>query len=198
VPGRLLIGPPFDIAQDHRQPLVGRQSAQFLIEQGQQVPPEMVRWASGLGDLVHLLLPGLAFDGNRPGLAGNVVGHAMKPVPDFLARRDRARLPGQYEKRGLEGVLGIFGMPEETPTHPHHHGTMPTDEGFESGLLPVLQEALQQLPVCPFSAVRCGTQAPQGGDQLAQGGGHPSTLYPVGTSAFTRLFPGQGLFLTLF
>src|SRR5262249_35075888 len=86
-------------------------------------------------------------------LQSSAIGDAIKPVADFLARHDARRPPNQNQKSGLKGILGVRLMADDTSADAQNHRPMPTDERFKGTLVPLPDEAFQQLTVRQPSAV---------------------------------------------
>src|SRR5205823_2433470 len=83
----------------------------------------------------------------RPGLERRLVSHPVKPVPHLRSGSDRRRLTDEDEKGGLEGVLGIVMILEDTPTEAPDHRAMSAHKRFQGRRLSAAHEALQQLPI---------------------------------------------------
>src|SRR5262249_32787281 len=82
-----------------------------------------------------------------PGLEGGAVGHAEEPVAHLLARPDRGGLVDEDEEGGLERILGVVVVSEDTAAHTQHHRAVPGQQRLEGGLVPPGDEPLQQLAV---------------------------------------------------
>jgi hypothetical protein len=77
----------------------------------------------------------------------DLIGNAIKPVPDIPPRDDGCRLADEDEERGLEGVLGVLVALESAVTDaPHHPGVSPHDGG-KSRLVVPLDETGKQFTV---------------------------------------------------
>src|SRR5262249_2627232 len=92
--------------------------------------------------------------GTGPGAQGNAVGDAVQPGADRLPLTDRAGLAGQREERGLEGVLGVLRVAQDPPAHTEHHRAVPPHQQLERRLVPLGDEALEELGVRNDAGVR--------------------------------------------
>ena len=75
----------------------------------------------------------------------------VEPVAQQVGIADRSRPPGQDQKHGLEGVLGMLHVAQELAADAQHHRPVPAHQGGEGGLAgrlaPAGGEPLQELPV---------------------------------------------------
>ena len=76
-----------------------------------------------------------------------MVGDAVQPVTNGLSGQKRRSLADQDEERGLEGVLGIVRIVEDTTADRQHHGAVTAHQSRESGLVALSQKTLQQLTI---------------------------------------------------
>jgi hypothetical protein len=79
-----------------------------------------------------------------------MVGDAVEPGTEPIGLPDRARLPGQDQERGLEGVFGVVGVAEQALTDTEGERSVPHDQGCEGQLgfcASVRREALQQFAI---------------------------------------------------
>src|SRR5262249_28415632 len=93
-------------------------------------------------------------------------------------------LPDQDEEGGLEGVIGVVGVVQDTAADALDHAAVPLDEGGEGGFVAVAGEASQQLAV---GHVVVGPQA----RQLAEGSQDPALLcrsHGLGPQERSRIF----------
>jgi hypothetical protein len=65
----------------------------------------------------------------------------------------RGSLASQYQECGLEGVLCIVSVAENTPADGQHHGAMSPKQGCESLLVAQPQEPFKQLNIRKCSLV---------------------------------------------
>ena len=144
--GDLLAGPALQVAQDDDGPVVVRQAAQLLVQQGLQVGPPVLLRGLGVGHLRHLHFPRPPPGGGPPRLQRRLVGDPVQPVADHLPRRDGRRLADEDEEGGLEGVLGVV-VAQQAAAHAPHHRAVPLDEGGEGRLVAALDEAAEQFAV---------------------------------------------------
>src|SRR5216684_3839191 len=97
-------------------------------------------------------------------LQGSAISDAIKPVADFLTWHDACRSPNQNKKSGLKGILGVRLMTGDSSADAKNHRSMPTDERLEGGVVPLPDEAFQQLTVGQPAAIfeqHCPTNAVQ-------------------------------------
>jgi hypothetical protein len=59
----------------------------------------------------------------------------------------RAGVAQKDEERGLEGVVGVRGVAQETPAHPEHAWPVPLHQEGERRVLAAPAEAVEQLGV---------------------------------------------------
>ena len=60
---------------------------------------------------------------------------------------DRRRLADEDEEGGLEGVLGVVVVAEDTAAHAPDHRAVPPHQGCKSRLVTAAEVVLQQLPI---------------------------------------------------
>jgi hypothetical protein len=147
LPSRFFAGLPLQLAKDDGDTILVGQAAQLLVEQGLQVVPEVVFGHGRFGHLRHLPLARPPLGGCGPRLQRRLLGHAVEPVGDHLPRYDRGRLADEDEEGGLEGVLGVVVIAQDTAAHTPDHRAMPTHQGCQSRLVTTAEVVLQQLPV---------------------------------------------------
>ena len=75
------------------------------------------------------------------------MGDAVEPVADLLGPPDRRGLANEDEEGGLEGVLGVVMTAEYSSADAPHHRAVPPRQGLDSALVPLLDEAPEQLPI---------------------------------------------------
>jgi hypothetical protein len=97
--------------------------------------------------------------GRRPRSEGCAISHAVKPARQQFPPTDGSPLAQQHEEGGLEGVLYIKRISEETPTHSEHQRSMTAYQSLESALIPPVQKALQELAVFQASNLRANGEA---------------------------------------
>jgi hypothetical protein len=76
-----------------------------------------------------------------------LVGYAVKPVGNHLSRYDGRCLADEDEKGGLEGILGIVLVAQNTAADAPHHRSMSAHQGCNSGFVTAAEVVLQQLPI---------------------------------------------------
>jgi hypothetical protein len=74
------------------------------------------------------LLVSPAAGGGRPDARGVPPGDLMEPRPERAGQRESARLAGEDEERGLEGILGGLLVAKGTATDPEHHRPVALDQ----------------------------------------------------------------------
>ena len=78
------------------------------------------------------------------------MGHAVQPVADLCSGPDGRRLADEDEESGLERILGVVVIAQNTAADAPDHSGMPAHEHFESRCVLPAEEALQQLPIGQF------------------------------------------------
>jgi hypothetical protein len=68
----------------------------------------------------------------------------MEPAGQGLAIPDGCPFPSENQKGGLEGILGILMVLEDTAADAHHHGTVPLYKHRKGCLIVKSQEVLEQ------------------------------------------------------
>src|SRR5260370_10993485 len=76
-----------------------------------------------------------------------LTSNAVQPVADDLPLPDRSGLADQDEESRLKCVLGIVVGAENTPTDAPDHRAVSAHKDCDSGFVPLLDEAPQQLPI---------------------------------------------------
>jgi hypothetical protein len=80
-------------------------------------------------------------------LEGRLVGNAVKPIPHLGARDNRSRLAEENQECGLEGILGVRRVPQDTLAYAKNHRSVAADEQLEGRLVAVCDESFQQLGI---------------------------------------------------
>jgi hypothetical protein len=88
------------------------------------------------------------------------MSNAIKPAADGLALANRGGVASQRQKRGLEGVLGILFVAQHLPAHPQYQLAMALHQDSEGGLLPLRDEALEQLPIAQILKILRAQKSP--------------------------------------
>jgi hypothetical protein len=147
LPSHFLAGLTLQVAQDDDAPILVGQADQLLVKYGLEITPPVL-WGHGwFGHRGHLPFSLLPLGGGRPGLQGRLVSHAIEPVGQQLPGSNRRCLTDEDKEGGLEGVLGIVVVPENTAAHPPDHRPMPLHKGCESRLVTAADVVLQQLAI---------------------------------------------------
>jgi hypothetical protein len=85
--------------------------------------------------------------GHGPGPSGDPAGHAVEPGAQRLAVAEAARLAGQDDEGGLEGVDDVVGVAEEPPADPQDRRAMPGHQRLERRPVAMGREPLEDLPL---------------------------------------------------
>gem|GEM_PF-5728773 len=144
-PRSLGMGVPFEFAQDDREPKPLGQPGEFFLDQRGQVRVGIVRREGREG---IELLRGCYRDtgGSLAEFQSGVHRHPVQPRPHAHAA-NRAGLPGQDEKRGLERILDVGFAPEDTATSGPDGIGVPKDQQLKCDVVAVPSEAPEQFPV---------------------------------------------------
>src|SRR5262249_38266608 len=78
---------------------------------------------------------------------GQPEGGAVQPRRQGLGPADRPGLVGQQQERGLEHVLGTFGVTDDAPGQPQHHRAVPLQQLGERLAVAGGDEALQEFAI---------------------------------------------------
>jgi hypothetical protein len=97
-----------------------------------------------------LTLAGLPAASRPPGVSGQTRGDAVKPVPQRGAPADVGGPLGEDEKGGLEGVLGIFAVAQESLAHTQDQGPVAGDQRGEGFFVPASAVQIEKLVVGPL------------------------------------------------
>src|SRR5262249_12258266 len=149
--GRLLLAPRLQAAQDEGLAVLLGQAVQLLIEHGLQLPPGEVRGGRTRGLSGSLGLVAAAAGPGPPRLHGDAVSDPVQPAGDGTFLDDGAGLAGQDEERGLEGVLGVLFLAQETAADAHHQRAVALHEGREGGILTQGGEPAQRLAIAQLA-----------------------------------------------
>jgi hypothetical protein len=180
--GRFVARLPLQVTEQQGSPVALRQPPQFLIENLTQLPFARLRPGLRYWHFHDLpFLPASARAG-APEVRGHPGSDLVEPVDDRRLPADRARLPGQHQEGGLEGVFRILRLPQATPTDAQHQRPMAPHQGRKGGLVALAGKALEELPVTQLAGTR------HRGDpaQLAQYGVQGSVSHGPGS-------PGGGV-----
>jgi hypothetical protein len=129
----------FQVAQHDGQPVLRRQTSQFLVQQQQ---PVIAGFLSRCRGPRQRLFPGLAQRRGRSGVQGGATGHAMQEVTQD-GPGGQGRCPAeQDEEGGLESILGVGMVAQDTTAHPQDQRPMPPHQGREGCLVPAVQKLL--------------------------------------------------------
>ncbi len=133
-PGHGLSRLPFQFAEHDRHSIFVRQPIEFTVEHGEQLGAGLARFGRAVRQFGHrpLLFASSQHAGSR--LQGSAKRHAVEPVPQQVAVRDRSP-PHQDQKRCLERIVGIGGIPEDAAAHAQDHRPMPPHQRFERGIV---------------------------------------------------------------
>jgi hypothetical protein len=139
------------IAKDDRNAIAIGESVDLLVEHSPQfgvralyVPVTLRRQ---LCRAPFVLLPSIRI---RPEARSGAKGDLMEPGPQRVSDPECAGLPDQDEESGLEGVLCVVRVGQQSAADAHDHRAMTLDQGRESQLCDLAlpgRETLEQLPV---------------------------------------------------
>ena len=173
MPGHLLAGVAFQVAQDDQRPAPLGQSAQLLIQPRQQFLVTGFDHG-GFGHHVHLHLTPAPLRRRRLQPHRRLPGDTVKPVRHHLSGHDRRRLLDEYEEGGLERILGVVRVAKDSAAHAPHHRGVPFHQGGEGVLVPPAQEMGQQFPIGPPGPV-----PPCGGTEVLDDHTQRATRHPL-------------------
>ena len=123
----------FEVAEDHRQPVLARQAVDLLVEHRQQVAAlDLIDLRAGRS-LPQRRFPRRAANGGDLRFEGGAVGDAVEPLAEPFGLTQAARLLDEYEERGLEGVFGVLVVAEDTPADAEDHRSVPPHQRGERG-----------------------------------------------------------------
>src|SRR5262249_29586811 len=129
------------------------QKAQLFIKDGLQIEPKVFFQHGSFGHLRNLPFPRSSSDSCSSCLQRRLVSHSVEPIGHHLPRLYGRSLSAEHEERGLEGILGVV-MAEEATAYAPDHRAMPPHEGCEGSILPMLDEALQELLIGQSRSIR--------------------------------------------
>jgi hypothetical protein len=146
---RLLVGTALDVAQHDRHPEAVGEAVDLRVDHGGElIAAELVPVR-----IPHRNRPPLGRPpptGRHAGADRGAAGDPMEPRTERVAHPERAGLPHQDQKGGLEGVLGVVVVAEDRAADPPDHRPVPLDQGREGRLGRLAAaggESLQQLTV---------------------------------------------------
>ena len=73
--------------------------------------------------------------------------YAVEPAGHRPVFADGVSFAKEHEKRGLEGIVNILFMAEQTPAQASHHRPVPLHEGSQGGSILTFDKAFEQLAV---------------------------------------------------
>jgi hypothetical protein len=133
-----------------------------VVQKRQHVVPETLRNGGWFRHLCHLHLFRPSSCGRHADFLSRPVGHAVEPAADRVTGRYRRRLADKHEEGGLEGILGVVQVRQETAAHTQHRRAVPSNQGLESGCVTCCHVAAKQLPVGEFGAGELGKRVEDG------------------------------------
>jgi hypothetical protein len=68
----------------------------------------------------------------------------VQPVGDHFPREDRSSFTHEDKEARLKGIFSVVLVAQHTATDPHHHRTMPPNQGFKGSFFPPLDEEGQE------------------------------------------------------
>ncbi|MBI1831634.1 MAG: hypothetical protein HYR84_09315 [Planctomycetes bacterium] len=137
----------FQIAQDDGHAILLVELIQLVIEQGLQINPEVVRRSTFFIRRGHGHFSLLTLLRGGPGANRGLIGDAVQPIADQLARPNRGRLANENQERRLKGILGIVEIAEHAQAYAEHHRTVAAHQQLERPFLLATEEGVQQLPI---------------------------------------------------
>jgi hypothetical protein len=96
----------------------------------------------------------------------------MQEAGHALDGPNGSRLPGEHQPDGLEGVLGLVAVAEDSPADAQHEPAVTPDEAGEGVLVAVAEEAGEQLSITSGRWGRRGREAVDVMQQSLGGAGH--------------------------
>jgi hypothetical protein len=85
----------------------------------------------------------------------------VKPDREGFVSANGGGLPGEDEKGGLKGVLGVVSVAQHLPADAEHKRTVSLQEGGEGSFIASSDELLQQVRVVPVTAPRGAGKSPE-------------------------------------
>ena len=170
--GGLLVRHSLEVAEDDRRPVLFGQTGDLFLnfrDQARRVPILGVFFR-------HRRPPSFVSGPLRPPCPRpprDPAGDAEEPARDRRVFADRAGLPRQDQKRGLERILGVVRVVKHAKADAEHHRAVPVDQGREGDLGGVsgpADEPLDQL------AVRQRRGRPDGEERLDASQDRPGFL----------------------
>jgi hypothetical protein len=138
---------PFQVAQRNRQAILGGQPPDFFVKFGPNIQPAKAVALRRGSVLARSPLMDSTISGRHPYSQGRAISHAVEPARQQFPATDGSRFPQQHEKGGLEGVLYVKRISEQTPGYPEPQWSMSSYQSLESTLILPIQKALQELAV---------------------------------------------------
>ena len=87
-------------------------------------------------------------------------GHPVQPIAQDGAGGHGTRLADEDKEGGLEGVLGVGGIAQDTLADAQHHAAVSLQQRRKRRLISIQREALQQLPVAELLRAARDTAKP--------------------------------------
>ncbi len=127
----VLVGQPFQVAEDDRQAMTVGQPVDLVVEDRAHIEIE-----PGPGPIGYVHCRGLRLVSSPPfpidvPLHRRAIGRAVQPAAQGVARVDRGRFAGQDEERGLEGVFHIVVIAQDRAAGRCDHRPVPRHQGLE-------------------------------------------------------------------
>jgi hypothetical protein len=152
----------------------------------------------GFGHVYHLPLSEMPLCGGGSYFKGGAVGDAVQPVGDPLPRFDGRCFPGENQKGGLEGVLGVVVIAKEPEADAQDYGAMTSDEDFKGRFVLPPYKGLQQLPIRPPRPILRQYDPAQMLDDAVDLSGCQRSPSLAVKPGFCLILPGDGDLYTLF
>jgi len=191
----LVVGQPFQVTEDDWRSERARQPGQFLVEHVPKLVLAVVFGRSIRDDLGpiqprHLVEMPTGRAGSRPDR--DPMGNSVQPVAHEVAVADRTRAPNQDEESGLEGILDVLIVTENSSANTQDHRPVPRHQGGERHLVALGDEPLEQLALTQpsnGSAVENAVQLFQDGTGVMAHDDSALTRFTVISTLYLR---GQG------
>src|SRR5581483_9376444 len=148
---RFLDRSPLQFAKHDGDPILVRQMAQLRIQEDLHLLPHLF---GGLrpGYMSCLLLFPTTLASQGSCLQGRMVSDPVEPVAELRPAPDGACLAKEHEEGGLESILGVAFVPQDTTADAEHHGAVSPQKAFARCLLPSQDILAKQLTVCQSGA----------------------------------------------
>jgi hypothetical protein len=136
----------FEITEDDGGAVLFRQPINLRIEDRPQVAPgSFVEVGGGKVGLFARLRP--AAHGFGPGAQGDAVSDLVEPAAEGLVLPDRVAFADEGKEGGLEGILGVLRVAQQTAAQVPDHLAVAPDQHLEGSPVAGAEEAAEQFAV---------------------------------------------------